>query len=205
MRRTIDNGFELTGPIARGDWATVDRHLEAIRERAPELEPLYRALAEATTAVKVVRTSPTCAPRSPAGHGTVGLVPTMGALHAGPPRAVPRGARRAATRVVVSLFVNPAQFGAPGDLAAYPRDEAARRCDRARPRASTSSSRRRRARCTRPASQTWVDARGARSGLEGDHRPGHFRGVATICRSSSPLSGRSSPSSARRTRSRSRS
>jgi predicted short-subunit dehydrogenase-like oxidoreductase (DUF2520 family) len=48
MRRVIDNGFELTGPIARGDWATVDRHVEALRQRAPELEPMYRALAEAT-------------------------------------------------------------------------------------------------------------------------------------------------------------
>ena len=48
MRRTIENGFELTGPIARGDWATVDAHLSAIRARLPELEPLYRVLAEAT-------------------------------------------------------------------------------------------------------------------------------------------------------------
>ena len=48
MRRTMDNGFELTGPIARGDWATVDRHLGAIRKRKPRLEPLYRVLAEAT-------------------------------------------------------------------------------------------------------------------------------------------------------------
>jgi predicted short-subunit dehydrogenase-like oxidoreductase (DUF2520 family) len=48
MRRTIDNGFELTGPIARGDWETVEAHLVAIRERAPRLEPVYRALAEAT-------------------------------------------------------------------------------------------------------------------------------------------------------------
>jgi predicted short-subunit dehydrogenase-like oxidoreductase (DUF2520 family) len=49
MRRVIDNGFELTGPIARGDWETVDRHLDAIRTRKPALEPLYRVLAEATT------------------------------------------------------------------------------------------------------------------------------------------------------------
>jgi predicted short-subunit dehydrogenase-like oxidoreductase (DUF2520 family) len=49
MRRTIENGFELTGPIARGDWATVDAHLRAIRARRPEYEHLYRALAEATT------------------------------------------------------------------------------------------------------------------------------------------------------------
>jgi len=48
MTRTIENGFDLTGPIARGDWATVDRHLAAIRETLPDLEPLYRALAEAT-------------------------------------------------------------------------------------------------------------------------------------------------------------
>jgi len=48
MRRTIDNGFELTGPISRGDWPTMEAHLAAIRERMPELEPLYRALAEAT-------------------------------------------------------------------------------------------------------------------------------------------------------------
>ena len=48
MRRTIDNRFELTGPIARGDWATVDRHLAAIRAGAPELEQLYRVLGEAT-------------------------------------------------------------------------------------------------------------------------------------------------------------
>jgi predicted short-subunit dehydrogenase-like oxidoreductase (DUF2520 family) len=50
MTRTIENGFELTGPIARGDWETVARHLEAIREHAPELEPMYDALAEATRA-----------------------------------------------------------------------------------------------------------------------------------------------------------
>jgi predicted short-subunit dehydrogenase-like oxidoreductase (DUF2520 family) len=48
MRRTIDNGFELTGPISRGDWATVEAHREAIRKARPDLEPLYDALAEAT-------------------------------------------------------------------------------------------------------------------------------------------------------------
>jgi predicted short-subunit dehydrogenase-like oxidoreductase (DUF2520 family) len=49
MRRTIENGFELTGPIARGDWDTVEAHLQAIRARQPEYEGLYRALAEATS------------------------------------------------------------------------------------------------------------------------------------------------------------
>ena len=48
MRRVIENEFELTGPIARGDWETVERHLDAIREHAPELEELYLVLAEAT-------------------------------------------------------------------------------------------------------------------------------------------------------------
>ena len=41
MRRTIENGFELTGPIARGDWETVDAHVAAIRAERPELEPMY--------------------------------------------------------------------------------------------------------------------------------------------------------------------
>jgi predicted short-subunit dehydrogenase-like oxidoreductase (DUF2520 family) len=48
MTRTIENGFQLTGPIARGDRATIDAHLAALHERAPEVEPLYRVLAEAT-------------------------------------------------------------------------------------------------------------------------------------------------------------
>jgi len=48
MRRTIENGFELTGPIERGDWETVESHRAAIREVRPDLEPLYDVLAEAT-------------------------------------------------------------------------------------------------------------------------------------------------------------
>jgi predicted short-subunit dehydrogenase-like oxidoreductase (DUF2520 family) len=51
MRRTIENGFELTGPIARGDWATVDAHKAAIHERRPELDHLYDTLAGATLAL----------------------------------------------------------------------------------------------------------------------------------------------------------
>jgi len=47
MQRVIDNGFELTGPVARGDWPTVDAHLAALRQYAPDLEPLYRALTQA--------------------------------------------------------------------------------------------------------------------------------------------------------------
>lgn len=48
MRRTIENGFDLTGPIARGDLETVAAHLAALEQRAPDLVPLYRALADAT-------------------------------------------------------------------------------------------------------------------------------------------------------------
>jgi predicted short-subunit dehydrogenase-like oxidoreductase (DUF2520 family) len=48
MLRTIENGFELTGPIERGDWETVEAHRRAIRAARPELEPLYDVLAEAT-------------------------------------------------------------------------------------------------------------------------------------------------------------
>ena len=48
MRRTIDNGFELTGPIARGDWEIVHAQLAELSSRAPDLEAMYRILAKAT-------------------------------------------------------------------------------------------------------------------------------------------------------------
>jgi predicted short-subunit dehydrogenase-like oxidoreductase (DUF2520 family) len=51
MRSVIESGFELTGPIARGDWETVARHLDVIRAEKPELEELYLALAEATARI----------------------------------------------------------------------------------------------------------------------------------------------------------
>ncbi len=50
MRRTIENGFELTGPISRGDWETVAKHVAAIRAAHPELEEMYTVLAETTKA-----------------------------------------------------------------------------------------------------------------------------------------------------------
>ena len=49
MLRTIENGLDLTGPIARGDRPTIEAHLGALEERAPDLVPLYRALVEATS------------------------------------------------------------------------------------------------------------------------------------------------------------
>jgi predicted short-subunit dehydrogenase-like oxidoreductase (DUF2520 family) len=51
MRQTIENGFELTGPIARGDWATVEAHRAAIHDAHPELDQLYETLAGATLAL----------------------------------------------------------------------------------------------------------------------------------------------------------
>ena len=48
MRRTIDNDFQLTGPISRGDWTTIDAHRDAIHSERPELDRLYETLADAT-------------------------------------------------------------------------------------------------------------------------------------------------------------
>ena len=110
---------------------------------------------------------------------TVALVPTMGAFHEGH-LSLFRAARAEADVVVVSLFVNPAQFGDAGDLNGYPRDEAtdarlavdagvdilfAPTVEEMYP----------------PGFQTWVDVKELGAVLEGVHRPGHFRGVATVC------------------------
>jgi predicted short-subunit dehydrogenase-like oxidoreductase (DUF2520 family) len=51
MRRVIENGFQPTGPHVRGDWRTVDRHLNEVHDRRPDLEPLYRALSDATASI----------------------------------------------------------------------------------------------------------------------------------------------------------
>jgi pantoate--beta-alanine ligase len=111
--------------------------------------------------------------------GIVGLVPTMGALHAGH-IALVRAARRECDTVVASLFVNPTQFNDSADLAAYPRNEVADAdaFEKAgvdylfAPAADEIYSQ---------GHATWVEVEGPAIGLEGEHRPGHFRGVATIC------------------------
>ena len=51
IRRTVENGFRHTGPLVRGDRATIESHLEAIGARRPDLLPLYRALADAEAAL----------------------------------------------------------------------------------------------------------------------------------------------------------
>jgi pantoate--beta-alanine ligase len=103
----------------------------------------------------------------------------MGAFHKGH-LALFRGARAENDLVVASLFVNPAQFGANEDLTRYPRDEErdARVAEEAgvdilfAPDASE---------LYPPGFQTWVEVEELGHRLEGAHRPGHFRGVATIC------------------------
>jgi pantoate--beta-alanine ligase len=109
---------------------------------------------------------------------SVAFVPTMGALHEGHLTLV-REARQAADIVIVSIFVNPAQFNDQNDLDAYPRDLTA---DAARlaefdvdyvfaPEASE---------IYPEGFSTYVYVEGVSEGLEGAARPGHFRGVATV-------------------------
>jgi pantoate--beta-alanine ligase len=107
----------------------------------------------------------------------VGLVPTMGAFHEGH-LSLMRGARDECELVVVSLFVNPPQFGTGDDLDRYPRDE--------EPDAALAEAAGVDMLFVPPAEEmypegfaTWVDV--DVSGGEADARPGHFRGVATIC------------------------
>lgn len=118
--------------------------------------------------------------RAPRRRGErIGLVPTMGALHAGH-RSLLDAARASCDLVVMSLFVNPSQFDAADDLARYPRDEAA---DAAvaidagvdllfAPSADE---------LFPSGFDTWVDPGTLGEVLEGAARPGHFRGVATVC------------------------
>jgi pantoate--beta-alanine ligase len=111
--------------------------------------------------------------------GRIGLVPTMGSLHAGH-LALLETARADCDTVVMSLFVNPAQFGDPADLNGYPRDEA-RDFEVAREAGVDVAFVPSAAELYPPGYQTWVDVTELGTVLEGAHRQGHFRGVATIC------------------------
>ncbi len=113
------------------------------------------------------------------GERGIGLVPTMGAFHAGH-LALMGAARERCELVVVSLFVNPAQFGPGEDLNRYPRDEA--RDTSLADEAGVDL-------LFAPSPEeiypsgfdTWVDPGRLATTLEGAVRPGHFRGVATVC------------------------
>jgi pantoate--beta-alanine ligase len=109
---------------------------------------------------------------------TLGLVPTMGALHAGHMALVAR-AKETCARVVVSIFVNPAQFGPSEDLASYPRDEAGDTRKLAAAGVDVAF--------VPPLAEmygegfsTSVRVRGLTEGLCGAFRPVHFEGVATV-------------------------
>lgn len=109
---------------------------------------------------------------------SVGLVPTMGCLHEGHLSLI-RRAKQEAAFVVVSIFVNPTQFGPNEDFSKYPRtfEDDRRGSEHAgadlifAPTAADFY----------PAgASTWVDVEGVSAGLCGEFRPGHFRGVATV-------------------------
>ena len=114
----------------------------------------------------------------PLRSGSIGLVPTMGALHEGH-LSLLRAARAECDAVVMSLFVNPAQFAENADLAGYPRDES-RDVELARAEGVDLVFAPSVEEMYPPGFQTWVDVTELGSMLEGRFRPGHFRGVATI-------------------------
>ena len=109
---------------------------------------------------------------------TVGLVPTMGALHAGHASLI-CAARRACTHVVVSIFVNPPQFGPNEDFARYPRTFEAD-CALAEAEGATVIFSPAVEELYPAGASTFVDVEGLGNRLDGASRPGHFRGVATV-------------------------
>ena len=217
----------LTGPAARGDEATLERHRRTLDPaEVPGYEAgvaLARRLAlgparpTTTPYPHPVRPArPRCAPSvaGPGGSGpmrivtsarefsdaleteralgrSVGLVPTMGALHAGHRSLIERAASECDV-VAVTVFVNPLQFDDAADLAAYPRDLDT---DAALARAAGAS-----VVFAPPVHEMYgtppetmasaVHVDGVSEGLEGASRPGHFDGVSTVVAKLFALSGR---------------
>lgn len=117
--------------------------------------------------------------RARAAGERVGLVPTMGALHDGHLALVDEVKRRGASFVVVTVFVNPLQFGANEDLGRYPRTLAQdlEACEaRGVDLVFTPDD----GAMYPPGFQTHVEVEGLTQPFEGAHRPGHFRGVTTV-------------------------
>ncbi|MBM4379388.1 MAG: pantoate--beta-alanine ligase [Deltaproteobacteria bacterium] len=111
-------------------------------------------------------------------RGAVAFVPTMGYLHEGHVSLMREGKRRAAT-CVVSVFVNPTQFGPSEDLSRYPRDlvRDTAACEAAGVDALFLPEP---GELYPPGAQSWVEVTEVSQGLCGERRPGHFRGVATV-------------------------
>jgi len=108
----------------------------------------------------------------------IAFVPTMGALHAGHVSLL-SAARKVADRVVLSIFVNPTQFGPKEDLARYPRDldgDLAKAASVATDVAFVPEAKD----IYPPGAQTFIEVREVAQGLCGERRPGHFTGVATV-------------------------
>lgn len=130
---------------------------------------IARTIEEVREAVRAARTQ----------GATIGFVPTMGFLHAGHISLIDTAREAGATFVVVSIFVNPTQFGPNEDFAAYPRNEERDREQLVRanvdllflPPVEVMYP---------PGASTKVVVRGVSGPLEGERRPGHFDGVATV-------------------------
>ena len=129
--------------------------------------------------MKVIRTITELHAELTARSGPVGLVPTMGALHEGHLSLI-AAAHAECHTVVASVFVNPTQFDEDEDFAAYPRD-AERDAERAGDAGADILFAPEAAELYPPGFQTWVEVEELGRVLEGEHRPGHFRGVATVC------------------------
>ena len=203
VRATVDNvatlgpAAALTGPVARRDWATVERHLAALD---PSERPAYEAMAAAAGRLSRARESSGDASRgnverrvavidrvdafskeleaARAAGRTVGFVPTMGYLHDGHASLVRRAAAECDV-VAVSVFVNPLQFAPTEDLGAYPRDlerdvALAQACG-AHIVFSPSTEK-----MYPEPMVTTVSVASVSEGLEGARRPSHFAGVATV-------------------------
>ncbi len=156
-------------PALRDDHAGSGSKPDALQTRLPM---------QVVTTVSEMRAGCRAARRRAGPEARLGLVPTMGALHAGH-LALVRAAQRACELVAVSLFVNPTQFAPGEDLARYPRTFAADCALLAEagvdllfaPSA---------AEMYPVGAETFVDVPGIGARLDGASRPGHFRGVATV-------------------------